>query len=346
MVAGRSHGALPTLLLLALFLVSALIARLLFLGQPLLNVDDQFYLLVGDRVLQGALPYVDIWDRKPPLLFAIYAGIRLLGGTGVLQYQLIAIGFVVATAFVTYRLALRLTGETGARLAGVTYTWWTALCGGATGQSPVFYNLLMACAALLIVQMLESAEDRGRLLGKALLAMLLAGLAVQIKQTAVIEAAFFGITLLAIFLRAHPRPVALAMAVACALVALLPSMAIVLAWVVAGHLDALLFATVTSPRLREPMVGGDFMWRLATSALQAFPLYGFAVVGWRHSSNLEPDHAAQVNIRLFCGAWFCSVRAVAGDLRVSTSSTIISCPRLPRRAFAPPPLSTAGAAIA
>ena len=303
-VAKRSRGALPPLLLLAAFLVSALAARALFLGQPLLNVDDQFYLLVGDRVLQGALPYVDIWDRKPPLLFAIYAGIRLLGGDGVVQYQVVAIAFVVATAFVTYRLALRLTGETGALLAGLTYTWWTALCGGATGQSPVFYNLLMAGAALLIVQMLERAEDQRPLLGSALLAMLLAGLAVQIKQTAVIEAAFFGITVLAIFLRAYPRPVAVAAAVLCALVALLPSMAVVLAWFTADHLDALLFATVTSPRLREPMVGEDFFWRLATSALEAFPLYAFAVVGWLRSSSVGPDVRARTNIRLFLGAWF------------------------------------------
>lgn len=308
----RAQRALPTLALLAVLLVSALVARALFLGQPLLNVDDQFYLLVGDRVLQGALPYVDIWDRKPPLLFAVYAGIRLLGGDGVLQYQMVAIGFVVATAFVTYRLALRLTGETGARLAGVAYTWWTALCGGATGQSPVFYNLLMAGAALMIVQMLERAEDERPLLGKALLAMLLAGLAVQIKQTAVIEAAFFGITVLAIFLRAFPRHIALAMAVLCGLVVLLPSMLIVLAWYAGGHLDALLFATVTSPRLREPMEGGNFFWRLVTSMLLVAPLYAFAVVGCRGSASLEQNRTARRNVRLFLGAWLAvSVLALA-----------------------------------
>ena len=311
-VSARAPTASDTLTVLALFLVSALAARALFLGQPLLNVDDQFYLLVGDRVLQGALPYVDIWDRKPPLLFAIYAGIRLLGGDGVWQYQLVAIAFIVATAFVTYRLALRLTGRTGALVAGVAYTWWTALCGGATGQSPVFYNLPMAGAALLIVQMLEGVEKQRPMLVKAMLAMLLAGLAVQIKQTAVIEAAFFGITLLAIFLRAFPRPIALAMAVLCGLVALLPSLAIVLAWYTAGHLDALLFATVTSPRLREPMPGGDFVWRLVTAALMVLPLYAFAVAGWRRSARLENTRPARRNVRLFLGAWLAvSVLALA-----------------------------------
>lgn len=300
---GRSHEVPRTLPVLALFLVSAAAARALFLGQPLLNVDDQFYLLVGDRMLQGALPYVDIWDRKPPLLFAIYAGIRALGGDGVWQYQAVAIGFVVATAFVTYRLALRLSGETGARLAGIGYTWWTALSGGATGQSPVFYNLVMAGAALLIVQMLERAESRGGLLGRALSAMLLAGLAVQIKQTAVVEAAFFGFTVLAILLRAYTRPFALAMAVLCGLAALLPSMAVVLAWYAAGHLDALLFATVTSPGLREPMAGGEFFWRLLTAMLRVLPLYAFAVAGWRGARNRGPDPVIGRNVRLFLGAW-------------------------------------------
>ena len=43
------------------------------LGYPLIHIDEQFYLLVGDGMLSGSLPYVDVWDRSPIGLFVIYA---------------------------------------------------------------------------------------------------------------------------------------------------------------------------------------------------------------------------------------------------------------------------------
>ncbi|MGJ3625795.1 hypothetical protein AB5I41_00100 [Sphingomonas sp. MMS24-JH45] len=48
----------------------------------------EYYLLVGDRLFHGALPYVDVWDRKPVGLFLVFAAIRWLGGDGVLDLSL------------------------------------------------------------------------------------------------------------------------------------------------------------------------------------------------------------------------------------------------------------------
>src|SRR3546814_7596042 len=67
-----------------LFLMAALITvavRAVGIGDIVAHGDEQFYLLIGDRMLNwGATPYVDIWDRKPVGLFLLYSGIRLLGG--------------------------------------------------------------------------------------------------------------------------------------------------------------------------------------------------------------------------------------------------------------------------
>ena len=51
----------------------ALALRLPDIGNPLVDLDEQMYLLVGQRMWDGAIPYVDIWDRKPIGLFLIYA---------------------------------------------------------------------------------------------------------------------------------------------------------------------------------------------------------------------------------------------------------------------------------
>ena len=75
---------------LAIIVAVAFATRALQFGNPVIQVDEQFYLLAGDRLLRGALPFVDIWDRKPFGLFALFAAIRELGGTGIIQYQIVA----------------------------------------------------------------------------------------------------------------------------------------------------------------------------------------------------------------------------------------------------------------
>ena len=97
----------------ALLIATALLIRLPHFGDPAYMIDEQFYLLVGDRMLHGALPYVDIWDRKPIGLFLIYAAIRMLGGEG-FWHIIVASFFAAATAFVIYRIGRPIAGHLGA----------------------------------------------------------------------------------------------------------------------------------------------------------------------------------------------------------------------------------------
>ncbi len=85
----RSHGVPRSLPMQALLLLLvALATRGALFGSPLIHSDEGFYLLVGDRMVQGAWPFVDIFDRKPVGLFLIFAAIRAVGGDGILLYQL------------------------------------------------------------------------------------------------------------------------------------------------------------------------------------------------------------------------------------------------------------------
>ena len=83
-----------------LLLFVALAIRAWDFGNPVIDADEQYYLLVGDRMLHGAVPYMDLWDRKPIGLFALFAAIRLLPGDGILAYQLAATLSAWATALV------------------------------------------------------------------------------------------------------------------------------------------------------------------------------------------------------------------------------------------------------
>jgi hypothetical protein len=176
----------------ALLLLAVIISRLQTFNDPVLGFDEQYYLLVAQRMLHGAVPYVDIWDRKPIGLFLIYAGAILPGADPFLSYKLLAAGFVWATAYAIWRGARREAGPFGAAVAALLYVFWLNFMEGEGGQAPVFYNLPVLLAALLVRRASRKGE---RLFATGLAAMLLAGLSIQIKYTAVFEGAFFGLTL-------------------------------------------------------------------------------------------------------------------------------------------------------
>jgi 4-amino-4-deoxy-L-arabinose transferase-like glycosyltransferase len=178
-----------------LIAIVTLLLRFWILGDPIVNIDEQFYLTVGERMLHGQMPYVDIWDRKPIGLFLIYALAGKAFGDAVIGYQLLAAAAAASTAILLYELAIQVTSRPAALAGAICYTAWLLVFGGVAGQSPVFYNLPMMGAALLVVGAIATQDDR-RLTRRGCLAMVLAGIAIQIKYTVVFEGVFFGLSLL------------------------------------------------------------------------------------------------------------------------------------------------------
>ena len=110
-----------------LLLLVALAIRAWDFGNPVIDADEQYYLLVGDHMLHGAVPYIDLWDRKPIGLFALFAAIRLLPGDGILAYQLLATAAAWATSLVVALAAGTLgANRRGAFAAGVVYLAYLA----------------------------------------------------------------------------------------------------------------------------------------------------------------------------------------------------------------------------
>lgn len=281
-VAARSPLPIAILLLLV-----AVALRCHDFGNPIVHVDEQYYLLVGDRMLHGAWPYLDLWDRKPVGLFALYAAMRLLPGDGIPAYQLVATLFATATAFVIVRGAERLGASRGpAVAAGVAYLLWLPLLSGRAGQSPVFYNLFVAAAALLTLHLPHWAEQRrrGTILASGAAACFLAGLAIQTKYTPVVEGGWFGLAHLCYARRAGVSwPVLAVSAMAWISLALAPTLAVMAIYAARGPaaFDAFWFANFASVALRRGYPAAKIAGRLAGTWAQLLPFVVAAVVVWR-----------------------------------------------------------------
>ena len=179
----------------AWFLAFALLTRVSVFGDPNYFHDELFYAMVGQRMHDGLLPYADLWDRKGPGLFALF---WLIAGVSraVSAYQVAAWLFAAATAQVVAMIAMRFANRLGAMLAGSVYLAMLTVLGGGGGQSPVFYNLFVALAALGVLRARDDLRE-GRVPASVLAAMASAGLAITFKQTAFFESAFLGLWVLA-----------------------------------------------------------------------------------------------------------------------------------------------------
>ena len=174
----------------------ALAFRLILFGNPVVHVDEEFYMLVADRWTHGALPFVDIWDRKPVGLFLLYRLFLAVPGNPVYTYQLFGIAATASTALLVQRMARDIAGPASAWLAGIVYIFAMPAFSCAFGQAPVFYNLLMALAAQQLVDICKRA-DAPDLTRRGIGVMLLVGLALQLKYSVLFEGVAFGLMLLA-----------------------------------------------------------------------------------------------------------------------------------------------------
>jgi hypothetical protein len=265
---------------LLVFLAFSLLIRFEAFGEWNYDVDEQFYALVGRRLLAGDTLYVDIWDRKGPLLYWLYAAIAAVS-PNVIAYQIVATAFAAAGAFGTAALARLISSERAAAMAGIAYCAMINHLGGDNGQSPVFYNPLVIAAAWSVASSIDRLRQ-GELPKRVLGGMLCAGLAIAIKQSAVIEGVFFGMVVL-VMLRGGGAPLSrlLTRGAFLAIAGALPILLVTLWYWRIGHFAELWQALVTSNFNRiydSPL--GRLQRVLALSGLLGLPLL-FAIVGYR-----------------------------------------------------------------
>lgn len=172
--------------------IVTVLTRAAAFGNPLYSGDDQLYLLIGKAMNAGAVPYVDVWDRKPIGLFLIFAGMDRLGGDGVIVSQIIAGVLVALTAGLIFLIARRFADARGSLFAALAFLICLPMFKGASAQAQLFYDPLIAGAALLTLREIERRDPRW---WPSLAAMLLCGVAFTIKQTSVVESAAFGLML-------------------------------------------------------------------------------------------------------------------------------------------------------
>ncbi len=112
--------------------------------------DSGVFLYIGWRILQGELPYRDIWDHKPPVIFYINAlGVALSGHSrwGIWCLEVL---FVFCAAWLGFRLVRKVFG--GGTAAAISFLWLLTLVFVIQGGNlTTEYTLLFQFALLAVV---------------------------------------------------------------------------------------------------------------------------------------------------------------------------------------------------
>jgi hypothetical protein len=106
------------------------------------------FAVIGDGMLAGKMPYLDLWDVKPPGIFMVFAAAQALFGRNMASVRIVEVigvlGMVAAFLQVAHAIALpRVAGLMGASLATLVYAqlgFWH------TSQPEAFGGILTAFA--------------------------------------------------------------------------------------------------------------------------------------------------------------------------------------------------------
>ena len=164
---------------------------------PILNIDEADFVVEAASLLDGGRPYVDFVEKKPPLIYLMYAGaMSLVGRYNLPGVRVLLMGYVFATALVLGALARRLYGERAALIAAPAYALAVS-AGLPMDFHAVNAETLFLLPLLIGTRLTLSAKAGGQPPGvrRLVLAGTCLGLASLVKQQAGIQLAIMAVCL-------------------------------------------------------------------------------------------------------------------------------------------------------
>lgn len=116
-----------------LFLAGSLLIRLPFFFRDYVDRDESTFILVAQSLVDGHLPYTELWDLKPPMLFLIFAVPIWLFGKSFLAIRVIGLLATSVICFYTYRIGNHIGDRMSGFAAGVTCMFLMSLFGSVQG---------------------------------------------------------------------------------------------------------------------------------------------------------------------------------------------------------------------
>jgi 4-amino-4-deoxy-L-arabinose transferase-like glycosyltransferase len=175
-----------------------LLIRLPFFFRDYIDRDESTFILVAQSLVDGNLPYTELWDLKPPFLFLLFAIPISIFGKSLVAIRLMGAAAVAGIAIATYLIGEQAGGRKVGLLAGWATAFLMSLFNSVQGVMSEHLSLLFLLPSLFLL-----LRHRGPLASLAAGAGF--GLAVLCKTNLLVAVVVLGGYLLATFLSRKPR---------------------------------------------------------------------------------------------------------------------------------------------
>ncbi len=193
-------GSKPsTLIWLVAILGLTWLLRMKFWGQPLI-MDEGLHAYMGWGMLQGLVPFKDMYNTKPPGIYVLHSLLFLLVEPTALNIKVFATIYTLGTVLAVFFVARKLAGEIVGLLAALLFGMFSngANIDGYGVNSEVFMVLPYTLAAYSLLQAVETERNKYYFLFG-----FWTGVACTIKQVAAVNLFWVGGYLLVCLFRAN-----------------------------------------------------------------------------------------------------------------------------------------------
>lgn len=134
-----------------LLVLLAFIVRLPFIFRDYIDRDESTFILMAESWLNGHLPYTELWDLKPPLVYLIFAGVMSVFGKSFIAIRMTGVLAVGITAFFTYLMGKQLGSKQMGMLTGVVCVYLLSLFGSLQGVMSEHLSMIFFMPGLCLL---------------------------------------------------------------------------------------------------------------------------------------------------------------------------------------------------
>lgn len=152
--------------------------------------DESLYILVADSWNNGLLPYVEVWDNKPPGIFVLFSLAMFVFGDSVQAIRILGCVAVAITSYLLYEIG-NFIGENEKKiglLAGIFYLVFSLNNYGIASNAEILFAPFVTLAFYLFFRATEYSGFNSFVIG------LFMGCAMQIKYVVIMD--FFALLLI------------------------------------------------------------------------------------------------------------------------------------------------------
>jgi len=146
-------------LIFLLFSLITIIIRFPFFFRDYINRDESTFILMGQSWVDGHLPYTELWDLKPPLVFLFFASIIYVFGKSFIAIRLIGALVIASTSFIIYKIGIKIHSKKAGLWMGLLYIYTSSLFGDVQGVMSEHLSMFFFLFAFYFILIKKGIQD-------------------------------------------------------------------------------------------------------------------------------------------------------------------------------------------